>query len=618
VVKGPSGSDNGRGAPTGYVNLSSKVPQKDSFANASARVSSGDRLRLAADLNLGTNIESLPGFAVRLNVMSDRGGKVGRDVVESNRWGVAPSLAFGLGTPSRTYLSVLHIKQDNIPDGGIPAIGFPGYNYAFASDSTVPAPLQAQVRAAVAAAPRVNSSNFYGSASDYDRITADVFTARFENDLTPNTTLRNTTRYGRLTQQYVLTGVNALGNLNSATAVNPYSDWTVSRSRQGKNQENEILTNQTNLTTKFKTGPLQHSVSTGIEFIHERQSNVGFTTTGTLDAANLYTPNRGQRFSNVVSSGAYTKGNTTTAAVYAFETLEFSSQWQASLGLRWEKYKTEFISIPASTATSQTATNLAASDDLLTGKAGVVFKPRSNGSVYLAIATSQKPPGSDNFTLNAPPTTGTTSNINNPNLDPQTATSTELGTKWELFDNTLVLTAAVFNTINKNDQASRDPVTGEVTQYGKKTVNGIELGVAGMITPAWQVNVGLASMDTKVNSGTATQTGSGINFSPKLTFTSWTTYKLPFGLTIGGGARHVDSQTTSVSNSGTAPTNLPQIPSYWVFDAMAGYEINKHINLQLNVANVADKEYITSLNSGRSRYTLGAPRNVSLSANFQF
>ncbi len=630
VVKGPSGSDNGRGAPTGYINLSSKVPTLYEFSNGSVTVGAAHRVRLTADLNRPLDF-GVPGIAARLNVMSDKGDKIGRDVANNERWGIAPSLALGLDTPTRAYFNLVHIRQNNTPDGGVPALGLSDigvpYNFGFpTADSSIVDADKATIRAGVAGAAKVNPRNFYGAASDHDDIRADMFTARFEHDLTPTTTIRNTSRYGRTSQQYVLTGVNALtvydttaGSAPKNATLRDPSLWTVARSREGKDQENEILTNQTNLKISFGNAKVKHTVSTGVEFIYERQSNVGFTTSGTTTAANLYNPNINDSFAAVVPSGAYTKGNTTTAAIYAFDTLELGERWLLNGGVRWEKYKTDFISLPASTATSQTATILGKTDDLLTWKLGAVFKPASNGSVYVAYATSQKPPGSDNFTLNAPPSgTTTTSNINNPNLDPQKAVNLEVGTKWELLKGLVVVTAAAFDTSNKNDQASRDPVTGEVTQFGEKKVRGVEFGVAGALTSAWQVNAGLAYMNTEVTAGTSTQTGAVINFSPKLTFTSFTTYKLPIGLTIGGGARYVDSQSTQVNNSAPTVTGLPQIPSYWVFDAMAGYELNKNLSLQLNVTNLADKEYLAAVNSGRSRYSLGAPRTAMLSLNLKY
>jgi catecholate siderophore receptor len=592
IVKGPAGTDNGRGAPTGYINLSSKAPTVEDAASVSLTGGSGSRLRVTGDVNEA--LDGVPGAALRLNVMYDKGDKIGRDVAENERWGIAPSFALGLGSATRAYFNYLFIRQDNVPDGGISAIGLPGYNLAaLLGQATAP----------------VNRNNYYGALTDHDDVNVNMFTARIEHDFSDSTTLRNTSRYGLTSEEYVLTGVNAIMIPQLA---NP-ATWTVARSRQAKDQTNEILTNQTNLTTAFRTGFIEHTVSSGIEFIYERQKALTFTAAGATAAANLYNPSTADSFAALARNGGSTNGNTATAAGYVFDTLKFNEQWSFNAGVRYEHYRTEFTSIPAVATPPVAATFLEGQDNLLTGKAGVVFKPLPNGSVYVAYATSQQPPGGTNFTLSA-----TATNIANPNLDPQKATNIEVGTKWELLDNTLVVTAAGFDTRNKNDQAVADAVTGEINQYGERKVRGVELGVSGMLTPAWQINAGIASMDTEVTEGaiaTPTQQGAQINFSPKLTFTSWTTYKFPFGLTVGGGARYVDSQFTSVSNAQAAVTNLPQIDAYWVFDAMAGYDINERISLQLNALNVTDEFYIASVNNGRSRYTLGPPRSYQLTIN---
>ena len=192
-------------------------------------------------------------------------------------------------------------------------------------------------------------------------------------------------------------------------------------------------------------------------------------------------------------------------------------------------------------------------------------------------------------------------NINTPNLDPQKATNIELGTKWDVLDARMALTGAIFHTVVKNDLAQRDAVTGEVTQYGEKKVQGVEIGAVGQITPAWQLSAGLVYLDTEVEQGqdTATnqQTGATINWSPKWMFTAWTTYRLPVGVTLGGGARYVDTQARQINNAPTATTSMTEVPSYVVFDAMAAYDVSKNVQIQLNVYNLFDKFYLASLNN---------------------
>ena len=122
----------------------------------------------------------------------------------------------------------------------------------------------------------VDPENFYGFPTDFEEIKGTMFTARFEHDFSDNVTLRNTSRYGKLRQFYVLTGVNAL------TVTNPDPDlWTVARTRQSKFQENTLLTNQTNITANLAQGSMQHALTGGFEFISEEQYNPTYVGLGT-------------------------------------------------------------------------------------------------------------------------------------------------------------------------------------------------------------------------------------------------------------------------------------------------------------------------------------------------
>jgi catecholate siderophore receptor len=618
IVKGPSGSDNGRGAPTGYINVSSKQPTLVDAASSRVSVGTGSHIRVEGDLNqtLGT----WDGAAARLNVMYDKGDRPDRDVTDFSRWGFAPALALGLGSDTRAYFNYLFVKQNNTPDGGLPAVGLLGYSSATTTGNP-PTPIPQAVIDAVNAADPVDRSNFYGSPNDFEHVRTNMFTARIEHDFSANTTLRNTSRYGRSHMARHITGVNAVGNISTGSGaglvVNDPSLWTLSRSRQGRNEVNEILTNQSNLTTAFDTGGISHSVSAGVEFIYERLLSRAAAGVGTTAPANLYTPNTADSFATLVLTGARTDGKTVTGAAYVFDTLRFNDMWSLNAGLRFDHFRTEYTSVPAPPATGGTpaaSSYFEGDGDVVTGKVGLVFKPVENGSIYAAIATSQQPPGGANFTLSE----GTATNANNPNLDPQKARNVEIGTKWELLDNLLVVTAAAFDTRNKNDLAQTDTNTGEITQYGERRVRGFELGTSGMITPNWQVSAGLASMKTKVLEGTATTTGAQFQYSPKLTFTSWTTYKFPFGLTVGGGARYTDSQFRNGNANQATQANLAVNPDAWVIDVMAGYTVNPKVSLQLNVQNLTDKFYLSTLNNGGSRFILGSPRTFLLTGAVKF
>lgn len=309
-------------------------------------------------------------------------------------------------------------------------------------------------------------------------------------------------------------------------------------------------------------------------------------------------------------------------------------QWQISAGLRAERFYTktdQIVRQGAVTSGAQTVPigtpvgrDAEVADNLISWKLGGVYKPAENGSIYLSYATSQLPPGSANFQLNTDPTSTITANT--PNLDPQKGTNQELGTKWNINGNKLAVTAAIFKSTNENEIATNTDASS--VAVGEREVKGIELGLSGIVMQNWQISAGFAYMDPKITRGNrstassnSTQTDGGvIQWSPKYTFTLWNSYLFSNGLTIAGGARYIDSVASSSLTDATAQSHrsILNVPEYWVFDAMASYVVTKNVTLQLNVLNLADEEYIGSLNNSGARYYPGAPRSVRLGANFSF
>ncbi|WP_419570763.1 catecholate siderophore receptor Fiu [Rheinheimera sp.] len=625
IAKGPAGADNGRGSSSGYINLASKMATLEDASVANLTGGSGSYKRGTLDMNRQIGDTS----ALRVNLLAQDSGVAGRDVVEDNRYGFASSLALGLGTSTRTYLNLFHMSQNNIPDGGIPTVGLEGfYNAAFDADPSTTYP-NGGPNAGKTIAP-VDTSNFYGSTNDKDDVKATMATVKVEHDLNENTVLRNTSRFGQSDQDYLLTGVNAIttttGSGAAAVAIADPNDWTISRSRQGKDQRNRILTNQTQLNTSVQTGAIRHDISSGLEFIYESQRNftLALPTGTTQGAANLYNPSTSDTFVDPVRTGASTEGSTMTSALYVLDTLHLNEQWQLNLSGRFEHYSTETDLVTVQgTSTPQTipigtllGSTLKASDNLASYKVGALYKPASNGSVYLSYATTKLPPGGANFALSA-----TANNINNANVDAQKGTNLELGTKWDLFDNKLALTAAVFESTNSNEIAT-DP-TGVAAQVGEREVRGVELGLVGAITSAWQISAGAAYLDSEITrgnqSGTNPTDGGVIQWTPELTLTVWNSYSFGNGLVLGGGVRYVDTVSRSSSTTlNLAKTSVPAVPDYWVVDAMASYPITPTVDIQLNVYNLLDEEYMSSLNNGGSRYFMGTPRSARLGVNVKF
>ena len=429
----------------------------------------------------------------------------------------------------------------------------------------------------------------------------------------------------------VLTGVNALVISNLATPKDPNS-WSVVRTRQGIDQENKILTNQTTLNIKAKTGFVEHDIVAGLELLREEQFNntLNVQTPGqaapTVPSANLYSPDPYQTLPDLVYTGAYANGKTDTAAAYLFDTLKFGERFQLNGGVRVDYYDTEADALTVATnattlAVTKTPSNLSTHGTLVSWKLGSVFKPTSASSIYTSYAKSFTPPGTA-FVLSN--TASSASNAtNDPTAKAQETHHYEIGTKWALNEDKIILTAAAYHTENEN-QITQDPITLQYIPEGKTTVKGLELGAVGQLTRAWNVSAGVALMDSEqenqqtYNATTKVWTeNNAVRWSPDWTATLWTTYSVA-GFRAGLGARYVDEQKRSITPGSTATTNMPVIPSYVVFDALLGYTLNDKASLNLNIYNLADKEYISTLNNSGARLVMGQPRSAALTFNYKF
>lgn len=578
VTKGAAGTDYGRSSPGGSINLVSKQANLTNSLDASAGIGMGDFYRGTVDVNRKLNETT----ALRVNAMGQKAGVANRDYVKNDRWGVAGSLGLGLGTATRGYIDVMHTEQRNRPDSGLPTIGWAG--------GTV---------SAYSAAAKVDSSNYYGSTDSHDNSNATMVTLKLEHDFSPAITLRNTARWGRLTQDYlaITSGVPTITAADSA-------NWTNTRLGAAKDLANSILTNQTNLTAKFATGGLSHNLSAGLELVREKQTNYGLTSSGTITALNLYNPAFVSSGRVVTRSGADAFWQTDTTGLYAFDTIDLTKRFKLDLGLRYDHYTTTY---------QASATNLRAAGDLWTYKVGAVYKLTQQGNIYVNYAVAQQPPGATG-SFGAYSLSDSTNSASNPNMKPQKTRSLEGGTKWDLFDKRLLLTGAVFRSWVENEVYANSD--GTYSQIGTKRVTGVELSATGQITPDWNLISSFTHQKSEITMGASTaQDGSAdLPYSPENAFSLWSTYRLPVGLTIGGGARYMGE----VKRQSKLASTLDHIPDYWVVDAMATYRINDKADLQLNLSNVFNKQYMTSLNYLGYRYQPGLARSLRATLNVHF
>ncbi|MGB5854598.1 MAG: TonB-dependent receptor, partial [Oceanisphaera sp.] len=240
--------------------------------------------------------------------------------------------------------------------------------------------------------------------------------------------------------------------------------------------------------------------------------------------------------------------------------------------------------------------------------------PADNGRVYLAYGTSFNP---------AAEALATSGSVSGESLDPEKSNTWELGTKWELLDGRLGLDGALFRVDKTNARETND-VTNELELAGEQRVQGVELGLTGEITEAWKLFANYTLLDSETLSSVAKPQDGGRNpvgqplgNTPRNSANLWTTYELVPGLEIGYGARYVGSRHV-------ASDVEAKLDSYWVHNAMASYQVNDAFNLQLNVNNLFDEEYVErvrgrpGLDSRSSAVELGDGRSAVVSANYRF
>ena len=243
VFSGPTGTDVGRANAAGYVNMTTKSPLFENFEAGTISYGSNEQVRATADLNFRLPLSEQGTFfgnsAFRVNALWQDGGIPGRDYAGRESRAIAPSIAFGLNTPTRVSVAAQSVRQDNLADYGLPAAASPVGQLA---------------PAAVLAPTPVDQETYYGSPDyDYDKVSQDNVTVRVEHDLAPAMTLRNQTRYNTAERTAVITSIQ------NVAAYNPETNL-VSLSRQANERHNDIFSNQTSLVARPQTGAIRHDL----------------------------------------------------------------------------------------------------------------------------------------------------------------------------------------------------------------------------------------------------------------------------------------------------------------------------------------------------------------------
>ena len=583
VIKGPDSVYAGRGSVGGSIDIVTKTPKNDDFINSSIGFGTDGYKRATVDANRKINDTT----AVRLNVMGHDANQAGRNDVYNKRWGVAPSVVFGLNTPTTVTVSYYHMNSYDMPDFSVP----------FRASGGTPVP--------------TDRGQFFGlNTRDYRYGQTDTGEVRIEHKLDNGWKLKNTTMFGRSTLDYVATNPQIL-------ASNP--NMLGLQAKSGKYALNGF-SNQTEVTGSASLFGMKHTMTAGVEFSHEQSRYEGYLVSDSAGnnirsnspcavagnctpLAGGWNPNMPWTGSIVLNGdksfpGPTTNTRTDTVSAYIFDTVKLSEHWQFNTGLRFDRYDT--------TGKQAGVADLSNTSNLFSYQFGLVFKPVTNVSLYASYGTSSNPPGS-NAGLGGGSDQITATNQD---LAPERSRNIEIGAKWDVLQDQLSLTSALFQTDKTNARVSDG--LGHTVNAGKQRVRGVELGFAGNLTPKWHVFGGysyLNAITTDAGPGSPGASGLPMVMVPKHNFTLWTSYDVMPKLTLGAGATVMSQTYASVS-----ATTKKWTPGYARFDAAATWRVNKTMDVQLNVQNLFDKKYYAS---AYPIYATWAPgRSAMVTLNF--
>ncbi|QIC68191.1 TonB-dependent receptor [Acinetobacter schindleri] len=603
VTKGSASAMGGAGTTGGSINMISKVAKNGDALEGS--VAGGTDMY--ARITLDANKDFGNGMAARVAVMGHQNEKAGQhDGAEYKRAGIAPSFSFGLDSATRGTFSYYYLRTDDIPDSGIP------YNNPFAATN-------ANVALNGNGKPiDVKAGQYYGwKDRDFQKQENQIGTLKLEHDLNDNLTLSNTAVFNRSKNDYLWTNPDdSRGNFILNGNV-----WARANSRIAYT---DTFIDLLALTGKFNTGIIQHSFNLGAEYSDqdtERTQYIinGLNATGSSYAAcgtpaniilgwctSVDNPNRSTWTGTISTDGADSYHiETKSKSIYFLDSIELHPQWIVDLGVRWDDYKTQQTltygrfnnAVTGANNTPITAVpgdqlTLENEEDFFNYQAGLVFKPRENGSVYISYATSSNPVGIDG----GDGSESISAAIEN--LKAEKVRTMELGTKWDLLEDKLNLTAAIFRTEKTNTRST--DADGSTRNIGETRVDGIELGINGNITEKWAISAGYTYLDSELidggfeNIGTtaepvyvpSTNNGNQVQNVAENSATLWMTYQVIPQLTLGTGAVAMDKVYGNAANT-------KFVPGYVRYDAMARYQVNSNVDLQLNVNNLSDTRYFS-------------------------
>ncbi|MCK9801105.1 TonB-dependent siderophore receptor [Pseudomonas sp. MAFF 302030] len=551
VLRGPATMLYGRGDPGGTFNVVSKQPLAESRTTLGSQIS--DQGMRRGTLDTSGPLDDDGRFAYRLNVIGE-GGDTFRDHVETERYGVTPVLSWQVNDRTKITFEGDFMRNNAPLDRGLTRY-----------------PTQRGV---------ASRDTFFGE-KDVGKLHNDnnMGQVRFEHFLNDNWTLGGGAQ--------ILDGTLA-GNGVEANGIAP-DGRTLGRNFNYRKLEWRDRDYQLNLTGHFSTGGFEHTLLTGVEYEDYdyqsiiRRSNAAYPI-------DIFNPVYGQPRPALTRTTTHDKENLKTYAAFVQDQVSLTDDLKVLLGARLERFEHHYDNYLNNSSWEK-------SDNAVTPRAGLVYNLTPTVALYADAARSFKPNSGADRTGNG--------------FKPEEGKSYEVGVKWEALERQLSVDAAIYQ-IDKQNVLTNDPTDPNgvfKVAAGEVRSRGLDINVAGNLTPEWRMIGGYAYVDAEVTKDTAIPTGTRLMNIPRNSFSLLNVYEFQDGglkgLGLGLGAKYVDNRAGQTSSTAF------DMSSYQVFDLLSYYKLNEHVRLNLDVKNLFNEDYEEGAFGNAYAYP-GAPRTVQL------
>ena len=559
ILRGPNALLFGRGGTGGIINrVTKKAVLNDAFGSFDMGADTFGAFDFAVDYNVQTGENS----ALRINFHSDT-LENHRDYFDGDRYGFNPTLRVQISPQTTLDLSYEHADHERFIDRGVPTLNGE--------------PVEA-----------FEEIVFGDTDTNLTTLRADIYRANVSHEFSDTQKGNFVVQYSDFAKMYKNYYASGYSGGDTFTA-DGYKDPT--------ERTNLIISG--NIVNEFQTGSAKHTLLVGAEIIDTENENYRYntffiTTEDDNEVFNITRPiNFGVNAAGVRTYNDFTadlKSSTESdievTSIYIQDQIDVTDNFKVLLGGRFDNFDITVRDVKNGTSESR-------EDEEFSPRAGLIFKPQENISLYISYAESFLPRSGEQFKkLDA----------NAARLDPDVYESTEVGVKWDIRPG-LSFTASYFDS--EQTIATRDSDTGENSEIVGLQVDGIELELKGQVTEKLSLAIGYSDLDGE------TAKGGEPREIPEYTASLWATYEVNDRFGIGLGITSQGESNIKNDKPGLI------LPDYTRVDFAAYYDLADDLSIQLNVENVTDELYFPHSHSTHQA-SVGEPLNARISLRKTF